>query len=87
MDELLKYKTTKLREIAKEHGIENYKSMIREDLINNICVQLAKEEGKLYTVGTLDIMNDGYGFLRNTDLNADVYVSISQIKKNCPKTR
>lgn len=81
MDELLKYKTTKLREIAKEHGIENYKSMIREDLINNICVQLAKEEGKLYTVGTLDIMNDGYGFLRNTDLNADVYVSISQIKK------
>ncbi len=81
MNELLKYKTTKLRELAKEHDIDNYKSMIREDLINHLCIKLAEEQGKIYTFGTLDILNDGYGFLRNTTINADVYVSISQIKK------
>ncbi|AKC96150.1 transcription termination factor Rho [Sneathia vaginalis] len=81
MNELLSYKTTKLRELAKKHNIPNYKSMIREDLINNLCVKLAEEQGKLYAFGTLDILNDGYGFLRNTGLDADVYVSISQIRK------
>ena len=81
LNELLSYKTTKLRELAKKHNIPNYKSMIREDLINNLCVKLAEEQGKLYAFGTLDILNDGYGFLRNTGLDADVYVSISQIRK------
>lgn len=81
LNELLSYKTTKLRELAKKHNIPNYKSMIREDLINNLCVKLAEEQGKLYAIGTLDILNDGYGFLRNTGLDADVYVSISQIRK------
>lgn len=81
LNELLSYKTTKLRELAKKHNIPNYKSMIREDLINNLCVKLAEEQSKLYAFGTLDILNDGYGFLRNTGLDADVYVSISQIRK------
>lgn len=81
LNELLSYKTTKLRELAKKHNIPNYKSMIREDLINNLCVKLAEEQGKIYAFGTLDILNDGYGFLRNTGLDADVYVSISQIRK------
>lgn len=81
LNELLSYKTTKLKELAKKHNIPNYKSMIREDLINNLCVKLAEEQGKLYAFGTLDILNDGYGFLRNTGLDADVYVSISQIRK------
>lgn len=81
LNELLSYKTTKLRELAKKHNIPNYKSMIREDLINNLCAKLAEEQGKLYAFGTLDILNDGYGFLRNTGLDADVYVSISQIRK------
>lgn len=81
LNELLSYKTTKLRELAKKNNIPNYKSMIREDLINNLCVKLAEEQGKLYAFGTLDILNDGYGFLRNTGLDADVYVSISQIRK------
>lgn len=81
MNEILKFKTTKLRELAKEYEIDNYKSMIREDLINNICIKMAQDQGKIYTFGTLDILNDGYGFLRNTTLDADVYVSISQIKK------
>lgn len=81
LNELLSYKTTKLRELAKKHNIPNYKSMIREDLINNLCVKLAEEQGKLYAFGTLDILNEGYGFLRNTGLDADVYVSISQIRK------
>ena len=81
MNELLKFKTNKLKEIAKEYKIENYKSMIREDLINNIAVKYYKNEDKIITFGTLDILPDGYGFIRNTHLDADVYVSQSQIKK------
>lgn len=81
MTNLLELNVTKLRELAKKYDIPNYKTMIKTDLINNLCVELAQEEGKIYTIGTLDILSDGYGFLRNTTLEADVYVSISQIKK------
>ncbi len=81
MENLLKKTLTELKKMAKEYEIDNYKSMIKADLINNICVKLAEDQGKIYTFGTLDILSDGYGFLRNTTLEADVYVSISQIKK------
>lgn len=81
MQELYKLNVTSLKELAKKYEIPNYKSMIKADLINHICVEMATDEGKIYTFGTLDILNDGYGFLRNTTLDADVYVSASQIKK------
>lgn len=81
MENLLKLSSVKLKELAKKYEIDGYKSMVKADLINNVCVQMAQDEGKIYTFGRLDILNSGYGFLRNTTLEADVYVSLSQIKK------
>ena len=81
MLELLKLNTSKLKEIAKKYEIENYKYLIKEDLINLIAIKIAEEKDILFAVGTLDILPEGYGFLRNTSVEVDVYVSASQIKK------
>ena len=81
MLELLKLNTSKLKELAKIYEIENYKSLIKEDLINLVAIKMAEEQDILFAVGTLDILPEGYGFLRNTSVEVDVYVSASQIKK------
>lgn len=81
MLELLKLNTSKLKELAKKYEIENYKSLIKEDLINLVAIKMAEEQDILFAVGTLDILPEGYGFLRNTSVEVDVYVSASQIKK------
>ena len=81
MLELLKLNTSKLKELAKIYEIENYKSLIKEDLINLVAIKMAEEQNILFAVGTLDILPEGYGFLRNTSVEVDVYVSASQIKK------
>ena len=81
MLELLKLNTSKLKELAKNYEIENYKSLIKEDLINLVAIKMAEEQDILFAVGTLDILPEGYGFLRNTSVEVDVYVSASQIKK------
>ncbi|WP_068267980.1 transcription termination factor Rho [Caviibacter abscessus] len=81
MLELLKLNTTKLKELAKKYEIENYKSLIKEDLINHVAVKMGQNEEKLFAFGTLDVLPEGYGFLRNTSVDVDIYVSASQIKK------
>ena len=81
MLELLKLNTSKLKELAKKYEIQNYKSLIKEDLINLVAIKMAEEQDILFAVGTLDILPEGYGFLRNTSVEVDVYVSASQIKK------
>lgn len=81
MLELLKLNTTKLKELAKKYEIENYKSLIKEDLINQVAVKMGQDEDKLLAFGTLDVIPEGYGFLRNTSVDVDIYVSASQIKK------
>ena len=75
MLELLKLNTSKLKELAKKYEIENYKSLIKEDLINLVAIKMAEEQDILFAVGTLDILPEGYGFLRNTSVEVDVYVS------------
>ncbi len=81
MEEILKLKITELRKLAKEYNIENYKTLTKADLINLIVIAKGKEEGKAYGIGTLDIMQDGYGFLRSTSVGPDIYVSVTQVKK------
>lgn len=81
MKNLLELKITELKKLAKKYEIKDYKNMIKADLINHISLALAIEEGKNYSFGILEIMNDSYGFLRQTPDNIDVYVSASQIKK------
>lgn len=81
INEIYTLNTTKLKELAKKYDIDGYKSMVKSDLVNIISVKMAEDQGKIYAFGRLDILSDGYGFLRETNIEHDVYVSISQIKK------
>lgn len=81
MEKLEDFLLKEIVEIAKQLEI-NYPSSIRkQELIDLIREEMDKKEGMFLAWGTLDIINDGYGFLRKSNLGNDIYVSASQIKK------
>ena len=71
---------------ADKLGIENPSSLRKQDLMFSILKTIA-EEGEIITgLGVIEIMQDGFGFLRSSESNYlpgpdDIYVSPSQIKK------
>ncbi len=74
-----------LNEVAKELNISD-RSLGRQELIFNILKAEAEEQGQMFAEGGLEIMPDGFGFLRspmNSYLSGpdDIYVSPSQIKR------
>ncbi len=86
--ELKEMTVSALNNEAKKLKIKNYKRLKKEDLIMEIlkCVHLNNSEGKLYKAGVLEILPDGFGFLRAIGNNyisgpEDIYISPSQIKK------
>ncbi len=73
-----------LVELAKEMGISNHASLKKQDIIIRLLQAHTEQEGNTFCSGILDIMSDGYGFLRNSTLlpsSTDVYVSQSQIRR------
>jgi len=86
IQELKALKIGELYDLAKEHDIEDYSNMSRGDLVFKILERQAAKDGLLFTNGVLEILPDGYGFLRSVDTNYlpgpdDIYVSPSQIKR------
>lgn len=77
---LEKMKLVDLRDITEQLDIEVKSNVKKSELINCIDDYLDRESSQLAT-GTLDILADGYGFLRETSIEKDIYVSSSQIKK------
>jgi transcription termination factor Rho len=70
--------------IAGEAKIEDAKKLRKPELVTAILAQKAEEEGFLYRQGVLDVLPDGYGFLRTQGYlpsEEDVYVSMSQIRR------
>ncbi len=73
-----------LVEVAKEMGISSYVSLKKQDLIMRLLQAYTEQEGNTFCSGILEIMSDGYGFLRNGTLlpsSTDIYVSQSQIRR------
>jgi len=73
-----------LVELAKEMSITNYGGLKKQDIIMRLLQAYTEQEGNTFCSGTLEIMNDGYGFLRNNTLlpsSSDIYVSQSQIRR------
>lgn len=73
-----------LMEMAKERGLSGYATLKKQDIILRILQTQAEQQGLLYGGGILEIMDDGYGFLRQESFlpgNQDVYVSQSQIRR------
>ena len=75
---ILNTNVTNLKKMAKEYNIPNFSVMTKYDLVNAVLIEKGKEIGKTYGYGKLDIMGEGsFGFLRNTSIGPDVYVSYS----------
>jgi len=86
LEELQEKPISKLVEIAQELGVDNPNEFQRKDLIFEILKSQVSQGGYILYTGILEIMPDGYGFLRSIDGNFanssnDTYVSSTQIKK------
>lgn len=82
--ELQKKNIAQLHEIADGKKIENYKHLRKQDLIFKIIQDEINRKKIVYGSGVLDILSEGYGFLRSTNYTSgpdDIYVSPSQIKR------
>jgi transcription termination factor Rho len=84
--ELQSLKIKELTKIAQEMNVQNFAGLKKQELIVTLLEAEAKNDGVLYSRGILEVMGDGYGFLRSPDFNYlpgpdDIYVSPSQIKR------
>lgn len=91
VNELQSLKIKDLTKIAKDLEIESISGLNKQELVVQILKAEAKEDDTLYSSGTLEVLPDGYGFLRSPDSNYlpgpnDIYVSPSQIKRFGLKT-
>ncbi len=70
--------------LAKESGLANYRTLKKQELVMRLLQVNTEQRGNIFCSGILDIMTDGYGFLRQNTLlpsSMDVYVSQSQIRR------
>lgn len=86
ISELKSKKIVELNQIAKELGISGYSDLRKQELIFKILEAQTAKDGLTFSKGVLEVLPDGYGFLRSADYNYlpspdDIYVSPSQIKK------
>ena len=82
---------SELLKIAEELKIENAGTLRKQDMIFSILKQMALNNDAIYGEGVLEILQDGFGFLRSSDANYlpgpdDIYVSPAQIKQNSLRT-
>ncbi len=84
--ELKDKRINELTEMAKEFHIEGASGMRKQDLIFSLLQAHSEQNGLIYGEGVLEILPDGFGFLRATDANYlpgpdDIYISPSQIRR------
>ena len=84
--ELQRMKLADLRERAQRDGIENAETLARRELVLEVLKRNVKTQGLMHGQGTLQILPDGFGFLRSPEYHYvscpdDIYVSPSQIRK------
>jgi len=84
--ELQSLKIKELTKIAKEMNVQSFAGLNKQELIVTLLKAEAENDGVFYSRGILEVMSDGYGFLRSPDFNYlpgpdDIYVSPSQIKR------
>ncbi len=75
----------RLAEVAKEFGVDNPLSMRKQELIFRILEAQAAKEGMFFAEGVLEVLPEGFGFLRAPEHNYlagndDIYISPSQIR-------
>jgi transcription termination factor Rho len=86
LQELKRKSPAELLAFAEELQIENASSLRRQDMMFGILKQLADNDVAIYGEGTLDVLQDGFGFLRSPEANYlpgpdDIYVSPQQVRR------
>ena len=86
VNELQQLKIKELADLASKLDIESYSGLNKQELIVKILEAQTQKEGRVTATGVLEVLNEGYGFLRSPDFNYlpgpdDIYVSPSQIKR------
>ena len=84
--ELKEKKINELARMAKDFSIEGAAGMRKQELMFALLQRQIEKNGLIYGIGTLEILPDGFGFLRSPDYNYlpgpdDIYVSPSQIRR------
>ncbi len=84
--ELKEKNISQLTNIAKDLKVNSYSGLRKQELIYKILETQTKQNGQIYGEGILEILPDGFGFLRATSYNYlpgpdDIYVSPSQIRR------
>jgi transcription termination factor Rho len=84
--DLQKMAVSELHEIARGEGIEEYTGLGKQELVFLILKARIQKNGLMYGEGVLEILPDGFGFLRSPDYNYlpspdDIYVSPSQVRR------
>ncbi len=84
--ELKKMRISELTTMAKDFSIEGATGMPKQELIFSLLQAHSDQNGLIYGEGVLEILPDGFGFLRATDSNYlpgpdDIYISPSQIRR------
>lgn len=86
IEKLKEMKISELGKIAKQLSVNGVSALKKQDLIFKILQAQAEKNGLLFGEGVLEILQDGFGFLRSPNYNYlpcpdDIYVSPSQIRK------
>src|SRR4030042_447447 len=84
--DLKKMKINELYRVAKDLNVEGASSMRKQELIFAILQAQTEKNGLIFGEGVLEILPDGFGFLRAPDYNYlpgpdDIYISPSQIRR------
>jgi transcription termination factor Rho len=84
--QLQKMSVQELHAVAKEEGLEEFTGLKKQDLIFKILKDRINRNGLMYGEGVLEILPDGFGFLRSPEYNYlpcpdDIYISPSQIRR------
>tara|TARA_R110002096_G_scaffold374321_2_gene567954 strand:+ start:6823 stop:8079 length:1257 start_codon:yes stop_codon:yes gene_type:complete len=86
LTELKRKPASEILEIAKELGVENTGRTLKQNTVFQILKKIAKKGDDIYGDGVLEVLSDGFGFLRSADGSFlagpdDIYVSPSQIRR------
>jgi transcription termination factor Rho len=86
LKELKKKTPADLVEMAEELGVEGASTLRRQDLMFAILKEVADDGEEIMGVGTIEVLSDGFGFLRSPEANYlagpdDIYVSPNQVRK------
>ena len=86
LKQLKKKAPEELQAEAESLGIENVSSLLKQELVFSVLKKIVEQGGQISGEGVLEILPDGFGFLRSPDANYlagpdDIYVSPSQIRR------